>query len=57
VPLHLLAAEGDRTVAPSAADDVASRVPGATVDRLPGAGHLAHEEDADAVARWMARRA
>lgn len=57
VPLHLLAAERDRTVTPSLADDVASRVPGATVDRLPGAGHLAHEEDADAVARWMACRA
>ncbi|NKI34871.1 alpha/beta fold hydrolase [Wenzhouxiangella sp. XN79A] len=50
VPLLLIAAENDRTIPAGAADRVGRIVPGAVVERLPGLGHLAHEEDAGAVA-------
>jgi magnesium chelatase accessory protein len=42
--LHLLVAEHDGTVPPSEADAVAARVPRVQVHRLPGYGHLVHEE-------------
>ncbi len=48
--LVLVAAELDRAVPPVHAERVAAHVPGARVVRLPGLGHLAHEEDPDAVA-------
>ncbi len=44
VPLTLIAAEGDRAIAPAQADRVATMVPGARVIRVAGLGHLAHEE-------------
>jgi magnesium chelatase accessory protein len=43
-PLVLVAAGGDRTVPPSDADHIQKLVPKATVQRLTGVGHLAHEE-------------
>ena len=43
-PLHLLAAEHDRTVPPGHARRVATRLPRAELLLLPGLGHLAHEE-------------
>jgi magnesium chelatase accessory protein len=43
-PLHLLVGERDRTVPPADAERVRALVPGASVGRLPGLGHLAHEE-------------
>jgi magnesium chelatase accessory protein len=49
-PLLLVAAENDRTVLPSQASQVAARVPAASVERLPGLGHLAHEEDPPRIA-------
>lgn len=49
VPLALLASDGDLTVPPLHAQRVARLVPGATVHRLPRLGHLAHEEDPQAV--------
>ncbi|NBB92900.1 MAG: alpha/beta fold hydrolase [Gammaproteobacteria bacterium] len=50
VPLLLVAAENDLAVAPDDAERVRRMVPGARLARLPALGHLAHEEDADAVA-------
>jgi magnesium chelatase accessory protein len=43
-PLHLLAGTRDRTVPASNSQRVASLLPAATLDMLPGLGHLAHEE-------------
>lgn len=43
-PLHLLAAEQDRTVSPSHSQRVARLVPGSTFTILHSLGHLAHEE-------------
>jgi magnesium chelatase accessory protein len=48
--LHLVAAERDATVPPQQAQQLAARVPGAQVHRLPGLGHLAHEEAPAALA-------
>lgn len=42
-PLLLLAAEGDRTIAPAVSEGIAGIVPGARVQRMAG-GHLSHEE-------------
>lgn len=49
-PLLLLAADDDRTVPPVVSDRVGTMVAGARVVRLPGLGHLAHEEDPAAIA-------
>ncbi|MEL6871854.1 MAG: alpha/beta fold hydrolase BchO [Pseudomonadota bacterium] len=48
--LVLIAAANDKTVPPADAGTVARLVPNATVHRLAGLGHLAHEEDANRVA-------
>ncbi len=50
VPLILIVALADRMVPPSQALQVQRLLPQATVIRLPGLGHLAHEERADVVA-------
>lgn len=59
VPVWLIVGTADRTVPPAQADTVVRRMPAARVVRLPGLGHLAHEEDAPRVARvvWRAARA
>jgi magnesium chelatase accessory protein len=57
VPLHLVVAEGDRMVPPSHAERVRALAPGARLHRLPALGHLAHEEDAAAVAALIERLA
>lgn len=49
-PLLLIAGEADRAVPPARQDRVAERVPGTRVMRLPGLGHLAHEEVPERVA-------
>jgi magnesium chelatase accessory protein len=49
-PLHLLVAELDGTVPPAEAAQTAARVPQVQVHRLPGHGHLVHEEAPDQVA-------
>lgn len=59
VPLLLLAAEGDRTLAPSHAQRVQVVLPKARLAWQPGLGHLSHEEDAAATmacveAAWAA---
>jgi magnesium chelatase accessory protein len=43
-PLTLLVGDNDRTVPPAQAEEVRARVPCAAIERLPGLGHLAHEE-------------
>lgn len=50
VPLLLIAADNDRAIPPSTSDDAARRVPDGTVQRMPGLGHLSHEEDPAATA-------
>jgi magnesium chelatase accessory protein len=50
VPLHLIVGEKDGTVPPADARRVLALVRCATLDLLPGLGHLAHEEAPDAVA-------
>ncbi len=50
VPLLLVVGERDRAIAPQDARRVAARVPGARVVGLAGVGHLAHEEQPEAVA-------
>jgi magnesium chelatase accessory protein len=44
VPLHLVVGEQDRTLPPAQAEQVRARTPQATLTRLSGLGHLAHEE-------------
>jgi magnesium chelatase accessory protein len=53
VPLFLLAGERDRAVPPTDADKIADRIPVASVLRLGGLGHLAHEERPDVVAKIL----
>lgn len=50
LPVVLLAGGNDRTVPPEQAARVAALLPRARVERLPGLGHLAHEERPDLVA-------
>lgn len=49
-PLLLLAGENDQAIVPADAERVCRKVAGARLKRLPGVGHLAHEEDARLVA-------
>jgi magnesium chelatase accessory protein len=49
-PLTLVVGEADQAVPPSVAQTVAANTPGAVLCRLPGLGHLAHEEAPDRVA-------
>jgi magnesium chelatase accessory protein len=55
----LLATAGDRIVPPRVSRQAAGMLPRADYLELPGLGHLAHEEDASAVAQaitgWLAR--
>ena len=55
IPLILVAAEGDKTIAPEDAKDVAALVPAARVVALPDLGHLAHEERPDTVEELILR--
>ena len=48
-PLHLIVGSNDRTVPASEADRVRALLPKASIARLSGLGHLAHEEAADTV--------
>jgi magnesium chelatase accessory protein len=43
-PVVLVVGDGDRTVPPSQAPEMARRMPSARVIRIPRLGHLAHEE-------------
>jgi len=54
--LHLLVGMADRTLAPDEARRILVQVAHATLHRLPGLGHLAHEERPDDVARLLLER-
>ena len=43
----------DKAVPPGDARKVAAMIPQASVESLPGLGHLAHEENPDRVARLI----
>lgn len=49
VPLILLVADRDKTIPPSEAERLRRWIHPALTRRLPGLGHLAHEEDAETV--------
>ncbi|MDP3409893.1 alpha/beta fold hydrolase BchO [Bosea sp. (in: a-proteobacteria)] len=53
VPVLLVVGTGDKAVSPDEAHEVARRLPDARIETLPGAGHLAHEEQPEAVARLI----
>ena len=53
--LLLVAGSRDRTIPPAQAERVRGLVPGATLERQPGLGHLAHEEDPAATAELIVR--
>jgi magnesium chelatase accessory protein len=53
-PLLLLVGGRDQTVPPAHAERVRALVPGATLHRLPGLGHLAHEESPGRIAEAIA---
>jgi magnesium chelatase accessory protein len=57
MPLLLVAADNDRTIAPRAAHRVHALVPGSTVVSLPQLGHLAHEERPSLVADLIVKSA
>jgi magnesium chelatase accessory protein len=55
-PLILLVGEQDLAVSPSDAEQISRQVPDVHVVRMPGLGHLAHEEDPAAVAQSILSR-
>lgn len=57
-PVLLIVGSGDRTVPPAQADAARARLPATLpveLQRLPGLGHLAHEEAPAQVAEWLER--
>ncbi len=52
-PLLLVTGENDRSIPPADADRVRRLVPGARVARMPGLGHLSHEERPVETARMI----
>lgn len=57
VPTVLIVGNVDKAVPPGNASKVAALIPQASVERLPGLGHLAHEENPELVARLIMARA
>jgi len=55
--LVLVAAEGDRSISPDVARQIREIYPQAIIERLPGLGHLAHEEQPRVVADLITRYA
>ena len=54
--LVLVAADNDRTISPDVARKVHALVKGSEIVRLPGLGHLAHEEQPSMIADLIARQ-
>ena len=50
LPITLIVGDNDKAVPPQTSHDAAAMLPNCNVMSLPGLGHLAHEEDAAAVA-------
>lgn len=48
-PVHLIASAHDKAVPPGTSKNVAPRIAHGSVEIIPDLGHLAHEEDAEAV--------
>ena len=57
VPTVFIVGNMDKAVPPGNAPKVAALVPQASVERLPGLGHLAHEENPELVARLIVAHA
>ncbi|MDE2619227.1 MAG: alpha/beta fold hydrolase [Sphingomonadales bacterium] len=55
-PVHLVHSRGDRAVPLTAVEEAASLLPGASLEVLPGLGHLAHEERPDLAVAAIRRR-
>ena len=51
MPIWLIAAEGDKTIPPERSLSVLPKLKNGRSFRLPGLGHLAHEEDPEAIAK------
>ena len=56
-PLLLMVGTQDATLPPDQDPRVAARVPGARIERLPGLGHLAHEEQPQQIVERVMRLA
>ncbi len=56
-PLHLIVGKQDRTIRPTEARRLQALLPSATLEALPGLGHLAHEEAPGLVARRILEHA
>ena len=56
-PLVLVTAAADRSIPPAVAHQVRDILPDAAIERLPGLGHLAHEEQPDLIASLIVRHA
>ena len=55
--LLLVAADNDRSISPDVARQVRDIVATAVIERLPGLGHLAHEEQPQGIADLITRYA
>lgn len=55
--LVMLVATQDRSISPAVAQQVREILPGAVIERLPGLGHLAHEEKPQLIADLILRYA
>jgi magnesium chelatase accessory protein len=55
VPLELVVCDNDRAVPVRQAQQLIARLPGARLHRLPGLGHLGHEEDPGRVYELLGR--
>jgi magnesium chelatase accessory protein len=53
LPVLLVVGAGDKAVSPNDAREVTKRLPNARIETVQGAGHLAHEEKPEAVARLI----
>lgn len=53
LPCLLLTGDGDKAVPPATSTRAAARLPHASVQSLPGLGHLAHEEDPELIVRLI----
>jgi magnesium chelatase accessory protein len=56
VPLHIIHGERDAAIPVGKAREAAALVPGATIEVLPGIGHLAHEEQPDLIVERIIER-
>jgi len=56
-PLHLIVGKQDRTIRPTEARRLQAVLPSATIEALPGLGHLAHEEAPGLLARRILEHA